>query len=78
MIIITNKSSGVKMNEEQIKDKLTKVCICKAISRATIKEAIREGAKSVEEVKRRTGATTGACQGGRCTHVIEGLINSAE
>lgn len=65
------------MSEEQMKDKLTKVCICKAISRATIKEAINNGAKSVEEVKRRTRATTGACQGGRCTHVIEELISAA-
>lgn len=66
------------MSEQEIKDKLTKVCICKAISRATIKEAIREGANSVEEVKKRTGATTGACKGTRCSQVIDGLIKDRD
>ncbi|EET84294.1 hypothetical protein CcarbDRAFT_5259 [Clostridium carboxidivorans P7] len=37
---------------EKIKDKLTKVCLCKAISRASIKNAINSGATSVEEVKK--------------------------
>ncbi|WP_102401328.1 (2Fe-2S)-binding protein [Haloimpatiens massiliensis] len=59
----------------QILDKLTKVCLCKAISRATIKKAIENGAKTVEEVKKATGATTGGCGGKRCTPKIQQLID---
>lgn len=59
---------------EQIMDKLTKVCICKSISRLKIKEAIKNGARTVEEVKAATGATTGGCNGRRCIHKIEELI----
>lgn len=62
---------------EEIMDKLTKVCICKAISRAKIKEAIRNGAKTLDEVKIATGATTGGCCGRRCSHKIQELIDSA-
>ncbi|AKN29803.1 (2Fe-2S)-binding protein [Clostridium carboxidivorans P7] len=60
---------------EKIKDKLTKVCLCKAISRASIKNAINSGATSVEEVKKITGAGTGSCNGKRCEHKIQALID---
>lgn len=50
------------------------VCLCKNISKDTIVEAIKNGAKSVEEVKEATGATTGFCHGGRCKGKIEELI----
>lgn len=60
---------------EEIKDKLTKVCLCNAISRASIKKAINNGATSVEEVKRVTGAGTGSCNGKRCGHKIQVLID---
>lgn len=63
--------------QEQIMDKLTKVCICKAIPRSKIKEAIKNGAKTVEEVKIATGATTGGCKGRRCTHKIQELLDNA-
>ncbi len=59
---------------EEIMDKLTKVCICKAISRATIKKAIKDGAKTVEEVNRVTGSGSGGCKGNRCRCKIEELI----
>lgn len=67
------------MSEQNIKpeimDKLTKVCLCRGISRATIKDAIMKGAKSVEEVKEATRATTGSCNGRRCTPKIQALID---
>lgn len=44
----------------EIKDKLTKVCLCKGISRATIKQAIREGADTVAKVQQKTGAGSGS------------------
>jgi bacterioferritin-associated ferredoxin len=61
---------------EEIMDKLTKVCICKSISRLTIKKAIKQGAKNIIEVQRITGAGSGSCCGRRCIPKIEELLNN--
>lgn len=58
----------------EILDKLTKVCLCKGISRATIKKAIINGAKTIEEVRKATGAGSGSCGGKRCTPKIEQIL----
>lgn len=58
----------------EILDKLTKVCLCKGISRATIKKAITNGANTIEEVRKATGAGSGSCGGKRCTPKIEQLL----
>jgi len=67
------------MSEQNIKpeimDKLTKVCLCRGISRATIKDAIMKGASTVEDIKLVTKATTGSCSGRRCTAKIQALID---
>ncbi|WP_330368696.1 (2Fe-2S)-binding protein [Alkaliphilus metalliredigens] len=55
-------------------DKLTKVCLCKAIPRSKIKKAIAEGARTVAAVKRVTGAGSGNCCGRRCTPKIEEIL----
>ncbi len=57
-------------------DKLTKVCICKGISRAAIKTAIKNGAYSLEAVQKATGAGSGGCGGKRCTPKILELLES--
>lgn len=59
---------------EEILDKQTKVCICKSISRATIKNAIKNGASTLDEIKETTGAAKGGCNGCRCIPKIEELI----
>lgn len=59
---------------QDIMDKLTKVCICKAISRAKIKEAIKNGASTLDEVQKATGAGSGGCGGKRCTPKILELL----
>lgn len=59
----------------EILDKLTKVCLCKGISRATIKKNIMNGAKTIEEVRKATGAGSGSCGGKRCTPKIEQLLD---
>ena len=59
---------------KEILDKLTKVCLCKAISKATIKKAIHNGANTLEEVQSITGAGSGGCKGHRCTPIIEELL----
>ncbi|NLB20851.1 MAG: (2Fe-2S)-binding protein [Clostridium sp.] len=60
---------------ELVMDNMTKVCICKAISRRKIKEAIREGADSVMKVSQATGSGTGACHGRRCGQKIKDLVD---
>ena len=59
---------------EKILDKITKTCTCKSISRAKIKESIKNGAHTVDEVSKDTGACTGSCHGFRCKSKIEDLI----
>jgi NAD(P)H-nitrite reductase large subunit len=61
----------------EVLDKLTKVCLCRGISRATMKKAILNGAKTVEQVRKATGAGSGSCKGRRCTPKIEELLNNA-
>ena len=60
---------------EEILDKLTKVCLCKAIPRSKIKEAIQNGATTVQEVQKATGAGSGGCSGRRCAPKIQELID---
>ncbi|KAJ50049.1 bacterioferritin-associated ferredoxin [Clostridium tetanomorphum] len=57
-----------------ILDKLTKVCICKAISRSKIKHAIKGGARTLEEVNNITGAGSGGCGGKGCRCKIEDIL----
>ena len=59
-----------------ILDKITKTCTCKSISRAKIKESIKNGAHTVDEVSKDTGACTGSCHGFRCKSKIEDLTSS--
>lgn len=59
----------------QIMDNITKVCICRAIPRRKIKDAIRQGADTVMKVSEATGAMTGECRGRRCGLKIKGLID---
>ena len=44
------------------------------LDKMTIKEAIRNGAHTVEAVAKETGATTGSCKGCRCRSKIQELI----
>lgn len=60
----------------EILDKITKVCLCKGISRATMKKAIENGAKTVKDVQKATGAGSGSCCGRRCTPKIEQLLEN--
>ena len=39
---------------QAVLDKHTKVCTCRVVSRAAIKKAIADGAKSFEDVKKAT------------------------
>lgn len=60
---------------EAILDKLTKTCTCKLITRAKIKDVIRNGASTIEEVQKATGAGSGACKGKNCSPRINKLLD---
>lgn len=64
------------MENEAIMDKLTKVCLCKSVSRATMKKAISAGADNVEKVWKATNSGNGPCQGKRCGPKIKDLLDS--
>jgi bacterioferritin-associated ferredoxin len=63
--------------KSEIMDKLTKVCVCSGITRASIKKAISDGAKTVEDVNKITGAGLGSCKGSRCTEKIQGILDKS-
>ena len=55
-------------------DSYSVVCICNKIRKGLIEKAIRGGARSFEDVKRRTRAGTGDCKAERCGPVIRDLL----
>ncbi len=61
--------------DNEIMDKLKKICICKGISKATIKKAIVNGATTLQQVQKETGAGSGSCGGNRCTPKILELLD---
>jgi NAD(P)H-nitrite reductase large subunit len=50
------------------------VCICNKIRKGVIEKAIRGGARSFDEIKRRTRAGTGDCKAERCGPVIREML----
>ena len=50
------------------------ICRCEEITLKEIKVAIKNGAKTVTEVKRRTRAGMGLCQGRSCENIVQRLL----
>lgn len=50
------------------------VCRCEEITVGEIKQAIKEGARDVVGVKRRTRAGMGLCQGRTCEKLVQQII----
>jgi NAD(P)H-nitrite reductase large subunit len=50
------------------------VCRCEEITGAEIAAAIGEGARTLNDVKRRTRAGMGMCQGRWCAHTIAAIV----
>lgn len=63
---------------DAILDKLTKTCTCKSITRAKIKEAIKNGASTIEEIQKATGAGSGSCKGRNCSPRINELLKQSQ
>lgn len=62
----------------KMKDKLVRVCLCKGVSKNTLKEVISEGNVTIEDIAQKTGATLGGCKGARCRSKIEDLIKESQ
>ena len=50
------------------------ICRCEEVSLAEIVEAIHDGASTLDEVKRRTRAGMGLCQGKTCTRLVTQIL----
>ncbi|MFI5180354.1 MAG: bacterioferritin-associated ferredoxin [Thermoanaerobaculia bacterium] len=61
----------------QVLLKYRPVCICNTIRYPRVKEAIDRGSRTVEEVARATGCTTGECRGERCLPVLRALLQES-
>ncbi|MQN00993.1 MAG: (2Fe-2S)-binding protein [Lachnospiraceae bacterium] len=51
------------------------VCRCEEVTVGDIKKAIRDGARDVVGVKRRTRAGMGLCQGRTCEKLVQQIIS---
>ena len=55
-------------------DKNLIICRCEEITYGEILEAVRNGARDVDAVKRMTRAGMGLCQGKTCSRIITSII----
>ena len=51
------------------------ICRCKEVTKAEIIEAIRDGATTIDGVKKRTKAGMGLCQGKTCERLVAKIIS---
>jgi NAD(P)H-nitrite reductase large subunit len=66
------------MKNQDIIDGLKPVCRCKGIKKSVFLKHIKAGSKTVEEVKKATGAGSGSCKGKQCTPGIIELLKSGK
>lgn len=51
------------------------ICRCKEVTKAEIIQAIKDGATTIDGVKRRTKAGMGLCQGKTCERLVARIIS---
>lgn len=62
------------MNNNISEDKII-ICTCKGISKAEIRNSIKKGSKTLNDIKLSTGAGTGICSGAACTFKLLKVID---
>lgn len=67
---LKRKNKKMQHNEDLI------ICRCEEITLGQILQAIKDGATTLSEVKRRTRAGMGLCQGKTCQRIIANLISA--
>ena len=63
-----------KARAQSVIENLKPACLCNKIRRGTVLKAIQAGAKTFEQVSRRTGVGTGPCGGRRCGTMVRGML----
>lgn len=63
--------------KQRILDSYKIVCICNKIRKGVIEKAIRGGARSLDDIRRRTRACTGPCTPNRCGPIIREMLAKA-
>jgi bacterioferritin-associated ferredoxin len=63
-----------KAREQAVIENLKPACLCNKIRRGTVLKAIQAGAKTFEQVSKRTGVGTGPCGGRRCGTMVRGML----
>lgn len=64
----------VSRDEAGARENVRIVCRCEEVSRGEIIEAIRGGAITLNDIKRRTRAGMGLCQGKACCRLIQRIL----
>ena len=71
---LNSKTKNKDAQIMKIEDDDLIICRCEEISLGEIRKAIKDGARDVSAVKRRTRAGMGLCQGRTCEPMIQGII----
>ncbi len=50
------------------------ICRCQEVTKKEIVDAIKDGATTVDGVKRRTHACMGLCQGKTCSRLVQNIV----
>ncbi len=66
------------MNNEQVIEGLKVICLCKGIKKSVFLKHIKEGKKTLEELRSATGAGSGSCKGKRCTPKILEMLKETD
>jgi NAD(P)H-nitrite reductase large subunit len=62
------------MDQNEILEGLKPICLCKGIRKKVFLKHIANGTKTLEGLRKATGAGTGSCEGKRCTPRILDLL----
>ena len=63
---------------DQLAELDTIVCRCEHVARAAIEDAVGQGATSLGEIKRRTRAGMGRCQGRYCESIVAAIVPESQ
>jgi NAD(P)H-nitrite reductase large subunit len=59
-----------------MKNKPITICRCEEVGENAIEQAINDGARTIDAVKRATRAGMGLCQGRTCQNLVAAMISS--
>lgn len=59
-------------------DEKVYICRCEEITKEEIEKAIKDGAKTLAGIKRRTNAGMGLCQGRSCNRLIQQMLSKTQ